>query len=397
MKPDGRHLSELITDKAISYIDTQKKAAPDKPFFLYYAPGATHAPHQVAAEWSDRYKGTFDDGWDAYRERVFAEQKRLGIIPANAVLPDRDPNVEAWASLSFEERKLYARFMEVYAGYLTYTDYEIGRLIDHLKETNQFDNTLFVVMIGDNGGCRGGTIYGDIDRDTSWASKDKPLSEKENVAYNLSKMNLIGTPEAVQGNYPVGWAQATNTPFRLWKSDANSEGGTRNPLIISWPNGIRERGIRTQYGHVIDILPTTLDLLGIKPPEEIRHVPQKPIEGVSLAYSISDAQAASRHRLQYYYIFGSLAIYQDGWKASQDYPNSFYLLPKDRKPDENVWELYNLNEDPTERVDLSKRYPEKLAELRALFNKEAKDHNLYPLITWGDVRDGKTHRPAGAN
>jgi arylsulfatase len=395
VKPDGRHLSEQITDKAIGYIDRQKQAAPNKPFFLYYAPGATHAPHQVAAEWSDRYKGKFDAGWDVYRQRVFAQQKRQGIIPAKAVLPDRDAGITAWSALPPKEQKLYARFMEVYAGYLTYTDHEIGRLVDHLKATNQYDNTLFVVIVGDNGASKEGTLNGDIDRSIT----SKPLSYQENVAYNLRKSGELGTPEAVEGNYPLGWAQAANTPFRLWKSDANSEGGTRNPLIVSYPKAIKGNGaIRTQYGHVIDLLPTTLEIVGLKAPERIGGSQQQPIEGISLAYSIGDAKAASRHRIQHYYIFGARAIYQDGWKAALPYPNRVIAdSPNGAKPfDENAWELYNLNEDFTERVNLAQRYPEKVAELRTLFEKQAQTYNLYPLITWDDVRSGKVHRIPGS-
>jgi len=392
VKPDGRHLSEQITDKAISYIDIQKKAAPTKPFFLYYAPGATHAPHQVAAEWSDRYKGRFDDGWDVYRQTVFDQQKRLGVIPADAVLPDRDPGIKPWASLSPDEKKLYARFMEVYAGYLTFTDYEIGRLIDHLKAVHQYDNTLFVVIVGDNGASKEGTLNGDVDR----SLLEKPLPEKDNLARNLAKIGEIGTPAATEGNYPLGWAQAANTPFRLWKSDANSEGGTRNPLIITYPGGIKDRGIRTQYGHVIDILPTTLDILGFKAPDQIRGIQQKPIEGISLAYSLHDAAAASRHTTQYYYIFGSRAIYQDGWKASLPYSSPLATLSTNKPLNENAWELYNLNEDYTERVNLAQKYPEKLAELKALFEKQAQEHNLYPLITWDDVFAKRIHQPKPA-
>jgi arylsulfatase len=391
VSPDGRHLNEQITDKAISYIDRQKKAAPDKPFFLYYAPGATHAPHQVAEKWSNLYKGKFDDGWDAYREKVFARQKQLGIIPATAILPARNPHIKAWSKLSADEKKLYARFMEVYAGYLTYTDHEIGRVVNHLKEIKQFDNTLIFVMIGDNGASKEGTLNGDIDRSLF----AKPLSEPENIKYNLGKIGEIGTPEAKEGNYPLGWAQAANTPFKYWKSDANSEGGTRNPLIVSYPKLIKDNGgIRTQYGHVIDILPTTLELLGINAPRQIRGIQQDAIEGTSLAYSISDDKAASRHRVQYYYIFGSRSIYEDGWKAELAYPNNLVTgsVNSDKPFDENAWELYNLNEDYTERVDLAKKYPEKLVQLKALFDEEAQKYHLYPLITWDDVLNGKIHR-----
>ena len=395
VRPDGRHLSTQITEKAIIYIDRQKKAAPDKPFFLYYAPGATHAPHQVDKYWSDQYKGKFDTGWDAFREEVFARQKKLGIIPANAILPDRNPNIKAWDQLSPDEKKLYARFMEIYAGYLTYTDYEVGRLINHLKEINQLDNTLVFVMLGDNGGSKEGTLNGVIDQ----GFVRKAVPEQENVAYNLNKIGEIGTGEATNGNYPLGWAQATNTPFKFWKQDANSEGGTRNGLIVFYPKGIKDKGgIRTQYSHVIDILPTTLDVVGIKSPEQIRGIQQQPIEGTSLAYSIDDAKAPTRHTLQYYYIFGSRSIYHDGWKAELAYPSSFITgnLASKQPFDENAWELYNLNEDYTERIDLAKKYPEKLTELKALFEEQAKSHHLYPYITWDDVMNGRIHRTPGS-
>ena len=390
VRPDGRHLNDQITDKAIAYMDRQKKAAPNKPFFLYYSPGATHAPHQVDQYWSDQYRGKFDKGWDAYREEVFEQQKKLGVIPADAKLPERNPNIKAWDKLSDDEKKLYARFMEVYAGYLTYTDFEVGRVVNHLKEIGQLDNTLIVVMIGDNGASKEGTLNGNIDQ-SLWSG---PLSQEKNIAYNLAKIGEIGTSAATEGNYPLGWAQAANTPFKYWKEDANGEGGTRDPLILFWPKGIKEKGIRNQYSHVIDVLPTTLDLVGIKSPEEIRSVKQQPIEGTSFAYSISDAKAPSRHTLQYYYIYGSRSIYDNGWKAELAYPSS--VITGIGQPgssfDESAWELYNLNEDPTERIDLAKKYPEKLTQLKAEFEEQAKAHNLYPYITWDDVFNGRIHR-----
>ena len=394
--PDGRHLSDQITDKAIFYIDRQKKVAPDKPFFLYYAPGATHAPHQVDRYWSDAYKGKFDQGWDVYRQAVFERQKALGLIPANAKLPERNPNITAWDKLTPDERRLYARFMEVYAGYLTYTDFEISRVVNHLKEINQLDNTLIFVMIGDNGASKEGTLNGDIDH----GFFRPPLSEKENIAHNLARIGEIGTPEAVWGNYPLGWAQAMNTPFKFWKTDANSEGGTHNPLIAFYPKGIHDKGgIRTQYSHIIDILPTTLDLTGIKAPRQIRGIAQDPIEGTSLAYSIDDAKAATRHAVQYYYIFGSRSIYDHGWKAELPYPDSIGVDStgkiKKESFDENAWELYNLNEDYTERNNLARQYPQKLEELKAEFESEAKAHHLYPFITWDDVMKGRIHHTKG--
>ena len=388
--PDGRHLSDQITDKAIFYIDRQKKAAQDKPFFLYYAPAATHAPHMVDKYWSDQYKGKFDKGWDVFREEVFERQKKLGVIPANAILPDRNPNVKAWDTLTPDQQKLYARFMEVYAGYLTYTDFEVGRLVNHLKELGQLDNTLIFISIGDNGASKEGTEEGSIDRSTI----RKPITEDENVAYNLAKIDKIGTPEARSGNYPLGWAQAADTPFKYWKSDANSEGGTHNPLIAYWPKGIKDKGgIRTQYSHVIDLLPTTLELVGITAPEVLHGIKQQPIEGTSLAYSIDDAKAPTRHTLQYYYIFGSRSIYDNGWKAELAYPNDVETKHVLTNPplDENTWELYNLSDDPTERIDLAKKYPEKLAALKAEFEQQAQSHHLYPYITFDDLYAGRIH------
>ena len=391
--PDGRHLSAQITDKAIYYIDKQKKAAPDKPFFLYYAPAATHAPHQVDKFWSDQYKGKFDKGWDVYRKEVFNHQKKLGYIPANAVLPDKNPEIKDWNKLTPDEQKLYARFFEIYAGYLTYTDYEISRLVNHLKEINQLDNTLIFVVIGDNGASKEGSLNGDYDR-----SITKSFPEEENITYNLSKINKLGSPSATQQNYPLGWALAANTPFRYWKQDAHSEGGTHNPLIAFYPKRIKDKGgIRYQYGHVIDILPTTLDIVGVKAPEAIRGIKQDSIQGVSLAYSIDDAKAPNRHTTQYYYIFGSRSIYKDGWKAALPYPNSYATgnaHNSNIKFDENAWELYNLNDDPTERINLANKNPEKLKELIQLFEEQAKSHNLYPYIIWDTRRTGRSNNNA---
>ncbi|MGY3212704.1 arylsulfatase [Mucilaginibacter sp. HD30] len=386
VKPDGRHLNEQITDKAISFIDAQKKAAPDKPFFLYYSPGATHAPHQVPDKWRDIYKGKFDKGWDVFREEVFARQKKLGVIPANAVLPERNPNIKAWDKLSADEKKLYARFMEVYAAFLTYTDHEVGRVINHLKEIKQLDNTLVFVVIGDNGASKEGTLNGDIDR-SLFANA---LSEEENVKYNLAKIDKIGTPEGIEANYPLGWAQAANTPFKYWKQDANSEGGTRNPLIVFYPKGIKEKGgIRNQYGHVIDLLPTTLEYIGIKAPEQIRGIKQDEIQGTSLVYSFDNAKAPSKHTIQYYDIFGTRAIYNDGWKASYAFKSTVKnALSNDfsvSKESADGWELHNLNEDFNERIDLSKKNPAKLEELKKLFDVQAQKYNVYPIITWDDV------------
>ena len=393
--PDGRHFSEQLTDKAISYIEKEKKADPAKPFFLYYTPAATHAPHQVPTEWRDKYKGMFDNGWDAFRQKVFANQKKLGIIPSYAQLPERNSRVKAWSSLPVEEQKLYARFMEVYAAYLTYTDYQVSRVVNKLKEINQFDNTLIFVMIGDNGASKEGSDNGVVEK--AWGPRyDKNVTRDQYIKKNEEAINRIGTPET-EPNYPLGWAQACNTPFKYWKQDANSEGGTHNPLIVYYPKLIKDKGtIRTQYGHVNDILPTTLEIIGITPPKTIRGIEQDSLQGTSLAYSFADAKALSRHTVQYYYIFGSRAIYKDGWKAAAaHHPDANDLAafgntpPPERDYDKDIWELYNLNEDFNERNDLAKKNPAKLAELKILFDEEAKKNNLYPLIDWQDVYQQK--------
>lgn len=388
--PDGRHLNEQITDKAISYIERQKKAAPDKPFFLYYSPGATHAPHQVPDEWRDLYKGKFDEGWDVYREKVFANQKRLGLLPANAVLPERNAGVNAWQSLSADEKRLYARFEEVYAAFLTYTDHEVGRLVQYLNKSGQLENTVIFVVIGDNGASREGTLNGNVDRSLF----AQPLPVEENIKYNLERIDKIGKPEGTEANYPLGWAQASNTPFKFWKGDANTEGGTRNPLIVFYPKGIKEKGgIRTQYGHVIDLLPTTTEFVGIKQPKQIRGITQDTIQGTSLVYSFANAAAPSQHKVQHYYIFGARSIYKDGWKAAATHRapvgnGSSSILSANKSTtglDGDVWELYNLNEDFNERFDIAAKNPEKLKELKALFEVQAKKYNLYPLVDWSDI------------
>jgi arylsulfatase len=394
--PDGRHLSAQITDKAIGFITRQKKAAPDKPFFLYYAPGATHSPHQVAKEWSDKYRGKFDEGWDVYREKVIERQRKLGVIPADAKLPPREPRLEAWDSLSPERKKLYARFFENYAGYLEYTDYEIGRLVGYLRQSGQLDNTAVFVIIGDNGASKEGNFDGTVSRLTAGKTRE------DIIAFNLHNIDLIGTPES-NVNYPLAWAQAANTPFRLWKQDAHSEGGTRNPLIVYFPKGIREKGgIRRQYGHVIDLLPTTTELIGVAQPEFIRGIRQDPVHGTSLLYSFNDGQAASRHTLQHYYIFGARSIYKDGWKAATAHRpdnidrGAFYpdntTPPDPDRFDKDVWELYDLNNDFNELTNLADKYPEKLKELKALFDLQAEKYQLYPLIDRYDLQTSLQRR-----
>lgn len=365
IEPNKKHLTTLLADKAISYIANQKSIEPEKPFFLYFATGAIHSPHQVDKKWSDLYKGKFDKGWDWYRQEVFARQKRLGVIPANAVLPDRDPTVKAWDSLSAEQKKVYARFMEVYAGFLTHTDYEFGRLVNYIREIGQADNTVILVSIGDNGSSHSspnGSLNGYINS----------LNEEKQVAELYKNINKLGTEHSFE-DAPMGWTQATNTPFRLWKADPNSEGGTHQPLIAYWPKGGFEKGgIRNQYGHVIDLAPTIYELTGAKVPAVIKGYQQKPIEGTSLVYALKDAKALNRHTVQYYELFGKRAIVKDGWKASV-----FHKPGTDFAKD--VWELYHLDDDFNERINLAAKYPDKVKELQAVFDAEAVKYNVFPL------------------
>lgn len=383
VEPNTKHLNDLITDKAIEYIANQKSADADKPFFLYFAPGATHAPHQVYKEWIEKYKGKFDIGWDKYREAVFKRQQQMGLLPAGTQLPLRQPGIKAWDSLSKDEHKMFAHLMEVYAGYLSFTDYEVGRIINYLKDIDQLDNTVVFLMIGDNGASKEGTYSGSAGAGNAIAP-ESPYGE--GIQFLLSKYDKLGT-QYTSPNYPLGWAQACNTPFRYWKSDANSEGGSHNPMIVFYPNGIKDKGgLRTQYSHVIDILPTTIDLTGIKVPDTINGYKQVPIQGISMAYTIDNADAASRHTIQYYEIHGGRSIYKDGWKAEVYHPRNIFSdsIKSDinftaRPFSQDKWELYNLNDDWTETTDLASKYPEKLEELKKLFDSLAIANNVYPL------------------
>lgn len=372
VEPNTKHVSTLLADKAISYIANQRSANPSNPFFLYFATGAIHAPHQADKKFIDQYRGKFDKGWDWYRQEVFNRQKKLGVIPANAILPERDPTVPAWDSLTPEQKKYYAMHMEVYAAMLTQADYEFGRIIHYLKDINQLDNTIVIAIIGDNGSSHStpnGSLTGRIN----------DLPTKEQMTEALKHADEFGT-EFSDMDAPSGWTQATNTPFRLWKADANAEGGTHNPMILFYPKGIKEKGVRNQYSHIIDIAPTIVDLTGSTFPKVINGYVQKPFEGSSLTYTISNPNAPSRHTIQYNELRGKRSIYKDGWKA-EVYHQTGTDFSKD------VWELYNLNTDFNERIDLAKKYPQKLKELEALFDHEAIKYNVYPLID-GDQDGG---------
>lgn len=368
--PKGKHVNEVFADESIRFISDQKAAAPNKPFFLYFAPGAVHAPHQVSKEWIDKYKGKFDGGWDKYREEVLKKQIAQGVVPPNTKLPPLNPGVKPWEQLSADEKKVYARHQEVYAGFISQTDHEIGRIVDFIEHIGQLDNTLIAVIIGDNGAEGGAREFG------RFVTTNPNETREQNLAQEVKNLDKLGT-EASSALYPDGWAQATNTPFRFYKSYSNFEGGTHDPLILFYPKKIKDKGgIRSQYSYVTDILPTTIELTGAKVPTVINGYAQEPIEGVSLGYTIApeNKNLPERHNVQYHEMTGSHAIYKDGWKAS---------FPTDRskripKSDER-WYLYNLKEDYNELNDLAAQYPDKVKELAELFDAEAWKYNVYPL------------------
>lgn len=376
---DGYHLTEDITDNAIDFIFQHNNSFPEKPFFLYLAYGAVHAPHHAPKEYIERYKGKFDEGWDKIRERWFENQKRLGIIPGNAELTDRAPFVDAWDDLDEKHKKIYARHMEVFAGTLEYTDAQVGRFIDYLKSIDQLDNTI-IVLLSDNGASPEGGKEGRINRYTGIN-----ITDLDNEAeFALEHFDEIGG-EYWFNQYPTGWANALNTPFQWYKTWTH-EGGVKDPIIIRYPKVITDKGgIRQQYTHVSDITPTILDVLGIDKPAFIKGVAQKPFTGISFKYSFDNPEEKSRRRVQYYEIFGNHSIYKDGWKAvaNHAYTDDY---------NEDIWELYHVEEDYSEKHNLAEKYPEKLRELQDEFFIEAGRNNVFPLLVGSMSIYPKTHK-----
>ncbi|MGN0600704.1 MAG: arylsulfatase [Oscillospiraceae bacterium] len=362
---EGYHFSEDITDHAIDFISTQKNAYPDKPFFLYLAYGAMHAPHHAPKEYIDRYKGKFDKGWDVLREEWFANQKKLGIIPADTELNERNAYVPAWDSLNDDQKKVCARFMEAFAGMLEHTDAQIGRVTDYLEKIGELDNTL-IVFISDNGASPEGGPEGHLNMNNACniVSKDDTTEEA------LANLDKIGGPYT-QNHYPVGWANLGNTPFQWYKTWVHS-GGVKDPMIVSYPNGIEAKGaIRSQYHHVIDITPTVLDVIGIEKPEIIKGIPQKPMQGKSFKYSFDSDDREQERKIQYYEMLGNKGIYKNGWKAvtNHTFNDSF---------DEDEWELYHVETDFSEKNNVADKYPEKLRELQDEWLIEAGKYGVFP-------------------
>jgi arylsulfatase A-like enzyme len=374
----GYNLTTDMADNAIKYMSSLNAAAPDTPFFVYYVPGGTHSPHQPKEEWIEKFKGKFDMGWNALREQIFANQKRLGVIPANTQLTPWPDDLPKWDTLSAVQKKLYARQAEVFAAYAAYTDYEIGRVIQAVDDMGKLDNTLVIYISGDNGTSAEGTLVGTPNQMTAY-NGILTLPEVE----QLVNYKAWGSDKT----YPhmsVAWSWAFDTPFKWTKQVASHFGGTRQGMVISWPGHIKDAGgIRTQFHHMIDIVPTILEAANIKAPEHVNGIKQKPIEGVSMAYTFDKANAnvPSKRDTQYFEMFGNRAIYHNGWIAATTPPAPPWMMGTAKMPpvDEYKWELYNITEDYSEYNDLAAQRPAKLKELQALFLTEGAKYNVFPL------------------
>lgn len=368
----GYHLTEDLADQAITLLADLRASTPDRPFFLYFATGAGHAPHQVHPEWMEPYRGQFDGGWDRWREQTFARQLALGVVPRGAELSPRPRWVAAWDSVPSDQQRLFARYMECFAGFMTHTDAQIGRLIGVLEDLGELDNTIFLV-VSDNGASSEGGPFGSLNELRDWNGVG------HDVRAALEVIDELGGPRH-HNNYPWGWTMAGNTPFRRWKREVH-EGGIADPLIFHWPAGVAAgAGVRHQFVHAIDIVPTVLELLQVDAPEEIDGVPQRPIEGTSFSYLLGQADAPEAHRTQYFEMFGSRAIYHEGWKAVTYKPlGSRFGGDPDLPFEDDVWELYHLDEDFSECHDLVAERPEKLNELIERWWIEASRYQVLPL------------------
>lgn len=378
---EGYHLTEDIADRAIEFIQDAKQVDPDKPFFSYFAPGAAHAPHQVPKEWADKYEGEFDMGWDEAREQILERQKEMGVVPEDTDLSPQNPDIEEWDSLSEDEQRLYARMMEVFAGFLEHTDAQIGRILDFLEEIDELDNTL-VMVISDNGASAEGGPTGSVNENHFFNNIEEDLEE------NLEAIDELGGPKHFN-HYPQGWTWAGNTPFRRWKRESY-RGGESDPLVVSWPEGIDAEGeIRDQYVHAIDVLSTILESIGIEQPDEIKGHSQPPIEGTSFAYTFDEPDAPEQHTTQYSEMLAFRAIYHDGWRAVNPWPFGKEITAEDLSAtslEDSGWELYNLGEDFSEAHDLADEHPEKVLELAQMWWTEAGKYDVLPLDGRGTQR-----------
>jgi arylsulfatase len=384
------HFDADMADRSISWIRQQHSLAPDKPFFAYYAPGLTHAPHHAPKEWIAKFKGQFDLGWDKVREETLARQIKLGVVPPNTKLTPRPKEIPAWDTLSTDQKRLYARMMEIYAACLNYADHNIGRVIQAVEETGELDNTIIIYIQGDNGASAEGSLQG-LSNELGIIAN----GVEESLPYLLSVMDDLGGP-LTYNHYPVGWAHAMCAPFQWTKQVASHFGGTRNGLVISYPKAIKQPGeIHGQFTSVIDIVPTILEAAGVTPPDVINGVKQKPIEGKSLVYSFNDAKAPTQHPTQYFELLSNRGVYHDGWMANTT-PEKLPWAPPGfvTKPDDFKWELYHEAEDFSQSNNLAESNPEKLKELQAIFEKEAEKYSVYPLDSTFAERGDLSLRPS---
>lgn len=384
------HLTPDLVNHAISWIHSQQSIAPDKPFFTYLATGATHAPHHAPKVWIDKYQGKFDQGWDKLREETFGRQKQLGVIPANAQLTPRPKELPAWDSLSPDDQKIYAHEMEVFAGFLAYTDHEVGRLIDAIDQIGELDNTLVFYIVGDNGASAEGGLAGSVNELKVF---NKVPESREQL---LASLNDLGSPKTFN-HYHAAWAWAGTTPFQWTKQIASHFGGTRNPLIIAYGDRIQDQGgLRGQFHHVIDITPTIFEAAGITAPTQVNGVQQQKLEGTSLVYTFDAPKAASKHETQYFEMFGNRAIYDNGWIAAARHPRLPWQGTINADFEKDPWELYNIEEDFSEANNLAAKNPEKLEKLQKLFLSEARKYNVLPLDDRVSERFDVQDRPSPA-
>jgi arylsulfatase A-like enzyme len=389
-KDKDYYLPTDMANRTINWIRDQQAQDPDKPFFIYYAPGASHAPHHVPKEWADKYKGKFDQGWDVLREQTFSRQKHLGVIPADAKLTPRNPAFPAWDSIPQAEKRLYSRQMEVFAGYQENADHEIGRVVKSVEDMGIADNTLIIYIWGDNGSSMEGTEAGSFNELTMQNGIKLSAEQQLKLIDVYGGIDAWGGPK-MQPHFACAWAWAGNTPFQWGKQVASHLGGTRDPMVISWPKRIKDKGgLRSQFTHVIDIAPTILDVARIPQPTQVNGIEQMPMHGVSFAHTFDDASAQSRHTQQYFEIYGNRAMYKDGWVACSRLDRIPWRVDPQElakfapgsgwDPDKDRWELYNIDNDFSEANDLAARNPEKLAELKKLFWEEAAKYHVTPLL-----------------
>ena len=367
------YLTTDLADHAIAWVRKVKSIAPTKPFFLYVAPGATHSPHHAPKEWIDKFKGQFDMGWDKYREATLERQKKLGVVPPDTKLTERSPGLPAWDSLQPDQKRLYARMMEVFAGYGANCDYEMGRVVDALKQLPDADNTIFIYIAGDNGASAEGGLEGSVNENLFFNGMTEKWQD------NLKVIDELGGPKHFN-HFPAAWAHAMDTPFQWTKQVASHFGGTRNPMIISWPARIKDKGgLRSQFMHVIDIVPTLYEVIGITAPQQLNGVPQKPIEGISFAYTFDDPKAKERHTLQYFEMGCNRGLYHDGWMASAISAAPWNPDRSAVDPDKEKWELYNVDKDFSQADDLATAEPQRLAQMEQLWWGQAAKYNVLPM------------------